>query len=112
MCLVPVIAALKFSPGSFLVLHSSEDRRGANIAMKSFATTAVALLGLASSASALFTTNSSLFGNQAGSDLGCFNTFESTNSQAIDVCLIGLLGGAFFIYFIGPSIGMNIDTQG
>ena len=81
--------------------------------MKSFATTAVALLGMASSASALFSsTNSSIFGNQAGSDLGCFNTFESGNSQAIDVCLIGILGGAFFIYFIGPSLGMNVDTQG
>ena len=93
------------------MLHSSEDCRGANTTMKSFATT-VALLGLASSASALFTTNSSIFGNQAGSDLGCFNTFEATNSQGLDVCLIGLLGGAFFLYFIGPSLGMNVDTQG
>ena len=79
--------------------------------MKSFATV-VALLGLASSASALFNTNSSIFGNVAGSDLGCFNTFETTNSQAIDVCLLGLLGGAFFLYFIGPSIGMTVESQG
>ena len=112
MCPVPAVATLKFSPGCFLVLHSSEDRRGANtpITMKSFATVAVLLLGLTSSASALFFKNESMI-NQNGADLGCFNTFETTNSNAFDVCTWGLLGGAFFIFFFASYAGMSPDIS-
>ena len=78
--------------------------------MKSFATVAVVLLGMTSSASALFN-NQSLFNNQNGADLGCFNTFETTNSNAFDVCTWGLLGGAFFIFFFASYAGMSPDNS-